>query len=48
MKSDNERFRKELPPVPVIENWIKVNNEIISLKNIVLFFLQRLCLYYFD
>ena len=30
MKADNERFRKELPPAPVIEKWIEVNNEVIS------------------
>jgi len=30
MKDDNERYRKELPPVNVIENWIEVNHEIIS------------------
>ena len=30
MKDDNNRYRKELPPANVIENWIEVNNEIIS------------------
>ena len=29
MFEDNERFRKEMPPVPVIEQWIEVNNEVI-------------------
>lgn len=29
MLNDNERFRKEMPPVPVIEQWIEVNNEVI-------------------
>ena len=28
--NDNERFRTELPPVPIIEQWIAVNNEVIS------------------
>ena len=27
---DNERFRTELPPVPVIEQWIQVNNDVIE------------------
>jgi len=29
MNADNERFRKELPPAPVIEQWMEVNNEVI-------------------
>jgi hypothetical protein len=29
MKADNERFRKELPPAPVVQKWMEVNNEII-------------------
>jgi hypothetical protein len=27
---DNERFRRDMPPVPVIEKWIEVNDEIIK------------------
>ena len=27
---DNERFRTELPSVPVIEQWIQVNNDVIE------------------
>ena len=30
MHNDNERFRTEMPSVPVIKKWIAVNNEVIT------------------